>query len=62
MAKAYKRLRRQRTQRRLKNQSFMESSKRPLQGEEKEIVHSMPENGAYEGHDVSRIHLRGNPG
>jgi hypothetical protein len=31
MAKAYKRLRRQRTQRRLKNQSFMEPSKRPLQ-------------------------------
>jgi hypothetical protein len=35
MAKAYKRLRRQRTQRRLKNQSFMEPSKRPLQGRRK---------------------------
>ena len=40
MAKAYKRLRRQRTQRRLKNQSFMEPSKRPLQGR-REIVHSI---------------------
>ena len=49
MAKAYKRLRRQRTQRRLKNQSFMESSKRPLQGEEKEIVHSMPEKWCFRG-------------
>jgi hypothetical protein len=35
MAKAYKRLRRERTQRRLKNQSFMEPSKRPLQGKRK---------------------------
>jgi len=35
MAKAYKRLRRQRTQRRLKNQSFMEPAKRPLQGKRK---------------------------
>jgi hypothetical protein len=35
VAKAYKRLRRERTQRRLKNQSFMEPSKRPLQGERK---------------------------
>jgi hypothetical protein len=35
MAKAYKRLRRQRTERRLKNQSFMEPSKRPLQGRRK---------------------------
>lgn len=32
MAKAYRRLRRQRTQRRVKNQRFMEPSKRPLQG------------------------------
>jgi hypothetical protein len=35
MAKAYKRLRRLRTQRRHKNQSFMEPSKRPLQGKRK---------------------------
>jgi hypothetical protein len=35
MAKAYKRLRRQRTERRLKNQSFMEPSKRPLTGKRK---------------------------
>jgi hypothetical protein len=35
MAKAYKRIRRQRTQRRLKNQSFMEPAKRPLQGKRK---------------------------
>jgi hypothetical protein len=35
MAKAYKRLRWQRTQRRLKNQSFMDSSKRPLTGKAK---------------------------
>jgi hypothetical protein len=34
-AKAYKRLRRQRTERRLKNQSFMEPSKRPLTGKRK---------------------------
>jgi hypothetical protein len=62
MAKAYKRLRRQRTQRRLKNQSFMESSKRPLQGRRKKSFIRCPKNGASEGHDVSRIHLRGNPG
>jgi hypothetical protein len=35
MAKAYKRLRRERTERRLKNQSFMEPSKRPLSGKRK---------------------------
>jgi hypothetical protein len=35
MAKAYKHLRRQRTERRLKNQSFMEPSKRPLTGKRK---------------------------
>jgi hypothetical protein len=35
MAKAYKHLRRQRTERRLKNQSFMEPSKRPLTGQRK---------------------------
>jgi hypothetical protein len=35
MAKAYKRLRRERTERRLKNQSFMEPSKRPLTGKRK---------------------------
>jgi hypothetical protein len=35
MAKAYKRIRWQRTQRRLKNQSFMEASKRPLHGRRK---------------------------
>ena len=35
MAKAYKRLRRQRTQRQLKNQRFMEPSKRPLNGRRK---------------------------
>ena len=35
MAKAYKHLRRQRTERRLKNQSFMEPSKRPLTGKQK---------------------------
>jgi hypothetical protein len=35
MAKAYKHQRRQRTQRRLKNQSFMEPSKRPLKGRRK---------------------------
>jgi hypothetical protein len=35
MAKAYKRQRRQRTERRLKNQSFMEPSKRPLTGKRK---------------------------
>jgi hypothetical protein len=35
MAKAYKRLRRQRTERRLKNQNFMEPSKRPLTGKRK---------------------------
>jgi hypothetical protein len=35
MARAYKRLRRQRTERRLKNQSFMEPSKRPLTGRRK---------------------------
>jgi hypothetical protein len=35
MAKAYKRLRRQRTERRLKNQSFMEPSKRPATGKRK---------------------------
>jgi hypothetical protein len=34
MAKAYKRLRRERTERRLKNQSFMEPSKRPREAEE----------------------------
>jgi len=32
MAKAYKRLRWQRTQRRVKNQRFMEPTKRPLRG------------------------------
>jgi hypothetical protein len=37
MAKAYKHLRRQRTERRLKNQSFMEPSKRPLTGKRKPI-------------------------
>jgi hypothetical protein len=35
MAKAYKRLRRERTQRRVKNQRFMEPSKRPIQGKQK---------------------------
>jgi hypothetical protein len=35
MAKAYKRLRRQRTQRHLKNQRFMEPSTRPLTGRQK---------------------------
>jgi hypothetical protein len=35
MAKAYKRLRRQRTERRVKNQSFMGPSKRPLTGKRK---------------------------
>jgi hypothetical protein len=35
MAKAYKRLRRERTERRLKNQSFLEPSKRPLTGKRK---------------------------
>jgi hypothetical protein len=35
MAKAYKRLRRQRAERRLKNQSFIEPSKRPLTGKQK---------------------------
>jgi hypothetical protein len=35
MTKAYKHQRRQRTQRRLKNQSFMEPSKRPLTGKRK---------------------------
>jgi hypothetical protein len=35
MAKAYKRLRRERTERRLKNQSFMEASKRALTGKRK---------------------------
>jgi hypothetical protein len=35
MAKAYKRLRRQRTERRLENQRFMEPSKRPLMGKRK---------------------------
>jgi len=35
MAKAYKRLRRRRTERRVKNQSFMEPSKRPLTGKRK---------------------------
>jgi hypothetical protein len=35
MAKAYKRLRRERTQRRIKNQRFVEVSKRPLQGKRK---------------------------
>jgi hypothetical protein len=35
MAKAYKHLRRRRTERRLKNQSFMEQSKRPLMGKQK---------------------------
>jgi hypothetical protein len=35
MAKAYKHQRQQRTQRRLKNQNFMEPSKRPLTGKRK---------------------------
>jgi hypothetical protein len=35
MAKAYKRLRRERTERRLKNQSFMEPLQRPLSGKRK---------------------------
>jgi hypothetical protein len=35
MAKAYKRLRRQRTERRVKNQRFVEPSKRPLTGKRK---------------------------
>jgi hypothetical protein len=38
MAKAYKRLRRERTERRLKNQSFMEPSKRPLSGKRKKSL------------------------
>jgi hypothetical protein len=38
MAKAYKRLRRQRTERRLKNQSFMEPSTRPLTGKRKKSI------------------------
>ena len=42
MAKAYKHLRRQRTERRLKNQSFMEPSKRPLAGEAEEILYPIP--------------------
>jgi hypothetical protein len=42
MAKAYKRLRRERTQRRIKNQGFMEPSKRPLQGKrKKEFIRSL---------------------
>jgi hypothetical protein len=41
MAKAYRRLRRERTQRRVKNQRFMEPSKRPLQGKAEEGVHSL---------------------
>jgi len=42
MAKAYKRLRRERTQRRVKNQRFMEPSKRPFQGKrKKEFIRSL---------------------
>lgn len=42
MAKAYRRLRRERTDRRLQNQSFMEASKRPLKGKRKKaFVQSM---------------------
>src|SRR5258706_510724 len=38
MAKAYKRLRRERTERRVKNQRFIEPSKRPLTGKRKKSL------------------------
>jgi hypothetical protein len=49
MAKAYKRLRRQRTERRLENQRFMEPSKRPLMGKRKKsFIRSVFSKGASE--------------
>ena len=51
MAKAYKRLRRERTERRLKNQSFMEPSKRPLTGKQKKsFIRSLFSRDASEPH------------
>jgi hypothetical protein len=51
MAKSYKRLRWQRTQRRLKNQSFMDSSKRPLTGKgKKSYIRSLLSKDASERH------------
>jgi hypothetical protein len=48
MAKAYKRLRRQRTERRLENQRFMEPSKRPLMGKRKKsFIRSLFSKGAH---------------
>jgi hypothetical protein len=41
MAKAYEHQRRQRTQRRLKNQSFMEFIETTAHGKAEEIVHSL---------------------
>jgi hypothetical protein len=57
MAKAYKHLRRQRTERRLKNQSFMEPSKRPLTGKRKKsFIRSLfPElAGRQDRHDMRK--------
>jgi hypothetical protein len=54
MAKAYERLRRERTERRLKNQSFMEPSKRPLQGKrKKEFIRSLFARSDDKGHPLS---------
>ncbi len=51
MAKAYKRLRRERTERRLKNQSFIEPSKRPLTGKRKKsFIRSLFSRDASEPH------------
>jgi hypothetical protein len=51
MAKAYKRLRRERTERRVKNQSFMEPSKRPLTGKQKKsFIRSLFSRDASEPH------------
>jgi hypothetical protein len=59
MAKAYKHLRRRRTERRVKNQSFMEPSKRPLTGKQKRCKRTssgarLDEGTFTEGHELDR--------
>jgi hypothetical protein len=60
MAKAYKRLRGERTERRLKNQSFMEPSKSPLSGKRKKSLETECSPQFFEPVSANQPRTRGN--